>query len=204
MVGINPVRWRTGIDSGINVRHQPLWSWLGANPVANRPRTFFGPILALVLWLLGLCCLCLMMLWIQSPQQIVVLQFVAGYQTNLGVPHNVGGIRFADQLLGLRAHQANKGLITIKPTQIVRKNTDLTKIIGQTKSQLLVINFCMHGAMDENGPYLIPDDAEWSPETENRIHIDELLQILRNQPENQNSTIRCQSIGIALVFWSHR
>jgi len=189
MVGINPVRWRTGIDSGINVRHQPLWSWLGANPVANRPRTFFGPILALVLWLLGLCCLCLMMLWIQSPQQIVVLQFVAGYQTNLGVTHNVGGIRFADQLLGLRAHQANKGLITIKPTQIVRKNTDLTKIIGQTKSQLLVINFCMHGAMDENGPYLIPDDAEWSPETENRIHIDELLQILRNQPESQTKIV---------------
>jgi|GEM_PF-1367380 len=185
MAGIKPVRWRTGIESGLNIRHQPLWSWLGANPVANRPRTYFGPIFALVLWLFGLCCLCLMMLWIQSPNRIVVLQFVAGYQTNLGVPHNVGGIRFADRLVGLRDHQANEGLFDIKPSQIVRKKTDLAKAIGQVKTPMLVINFCMHGALDDNGPYLIPDDADWSPEPENRIRFDEILEILHNQPENQ-------------------
>lgn len=189
MAGINPVRWRTGIDSGISAQHQPLWSWLGVNPVANRPRTFFGPILALVLWLVGLCCLCLMMLWIQSPKQIVVLQFVAGYQTNLGVPHNVGAIRFADQLVGLHNHQANEGLVAITPPQIVRKNTDLAKAIAQNQSQMLLITFCMHGAMDDKGPYLIPDDAGSSPDPENRIHIDEILEILRKQPETQTKVV---------------
>ena len=186
MSGKIPVRWRTGLSTTMISQHQPLWSWLGANPVANRPRYLVGPIAGLVLWLVGLCSLCWMMLWIQKPKSVVMLQFVAGYQTNLAVPQNVAGVRCADQILALKDGILNSRQIEIAPPMVLRKETDISKAISEkSHAPLLILNFCMHGGYDDKGSFLIPDDADSSAGPKNRLRVDSLLAMLKKQPDSQ-------------------
>jgi hypothetical protein len=185
VAGNKPIHWRNGLSKGAAIRHQPLWGWLGANPVANHPQTYLGPLASLALWLVGLSTLCWMMTWIHRPQRLQVLQFVAGYQTNLAVPHNVQGIRLADQLQDLVGQSLDGRIVEVENPVIVRRGTDIAEKIRQAKGKFLVLNFSMHGGVDEDGPFLIVDDADSSDAPENRIKISEILDILKKQPANQ-------------------
>jgi hypothetical protein len=114
-----------------------------------------------------------------------VLQFVAGYQTNLAVPHNVQGIRLADQLQGLVGQSLDSRIVEVENPVVVRRGTDIAEMIRQAKGKFLVLNFSMHCGVDDDGPFLFVDDADSSDAPGNRIRISEILSILEKQPSNQ-------------------
>jgi len=183
--GSNRIRWRAAGGERLARPDSVRWTFLGANPVANAPRGRLGPLASLALWLVGICLLCWMTTWIHRPRHVRMIQFVAGYQTNLAVPHNVPGVKSAEALSLLDEGIINKSMVEILAPATLRKETDLAKSIAENTSPFLVINFFAHGGYDEKGPFLIPDDADTRWDPENRIRVGKILEIVAKQPEWQ-------------------
>lgn len=181
--GSNRIRWRAAGGERLARPDSVRWTFLGANPVANAPRGRLGPLASLALWLVGICLLCWMTTWIHRPRHVRMIQFVAGYQTNLAVPHNVPGVKSAEALSLLDEGIINKSMVEILAPATLRKETDLAKSIAENTSPFLVINFFAHGGYDEKGPFLIPDDADTRWDPENRIRVGKILEIVAKQPE---------------------
>ena len=183
--GNNNIRWRLTVGERPARARETRWSWLGANPVANTPKTLLGPLASMALWLVGLSALCWMTTWIHRPKHIEIVQFVAGYHSNLAVPHNVAGVRAAQTLSLLESGTIYKTMVEIQEPSTLRKDTDLAKAIGESKSPYLVVNFMAHGGVDDKGPFLLPDNATTDQDPENRIRVSKILEVIGRLPENQ-------------------
>ena len=90
--------WRSGLVNGMNTRHQPLWNLISPTPFRDINYGWIGPIARLSLWLVGLSMLCWMVLWLKISPNPTILQFVAGYETNLLLPANVAVMVAASSL----------------------------------------------------------------------------------------------------------
>lgn len=185
MSGSKQVQWRSGLASGIPTRHQPLWSWLAPKPFTEGPRFMLGPLAGLTIWLVGLSALGWMLLWIKAPKKITIVQFVAGYQTNLLVPQNYPGVRCGELIQGLEGTHLASSDVKILPPLEFRQETDIGRAIGDIDSPILVLNFFMLGSTDKDGPFLLTDDADSAAGRTKLIRVSQILEFLKKQPEKQ-------------------
>ena len=183
--GNNNIRWRLAGGERQARARDTKWSLLGTNPVANSPKVLLGPLASMALWLVGISALCWMTTWIHRPKHIQVVQLVAGYHSNLAVPHNVQGVRAAQTLSLLDGGTLNKSMVEIQEPSTLRKDTDLAKAIGESSSPYLIVNFMAHGGVDDQGPFLLPDNATTSQEPDNRIRVSKILEVMAALPEHQ-------------------
>ena len=124
MAGFAESKWRSGLETGNSRRHQPLWSWLVPTALRQQSISTMAPLWAFMLWLVGVSSLCWILTWVRPPAKVTILQFVAGYQTNLVVPHNVPGAKCAEmiQMVGESSYRKNE--VQVSPPLVLRSDTD--------------------------------------------------------------------------------
>ena len=185
MAGFAESKWRSGLESGNSRRHQPLWSWLV--PTALRQQSFntLAPLWALMLWLGGVSVLFWVLMWLRPPAKVTILQFVAGYQSNLLVPHNVPGVKCAEIIQTVGEGSFRKGEVHVAAPLVVRSDTDWQKDIREVKSEVLVINLFMMGSTDEKGPFLLTEDSGSAAHPTPHMTLANILEVLGKQPANQ-------------------
>ena len=142
--------WRSGLVNGMNTRHQPLWNWISPTPFRDINYGWIGPIARLSLWLVGLSMLCWMLLWLKISPNPTILQFVAGYETNLLLPANVAGVRCARNMVDLKNYLkastlqiGNAKTISVADLrQNDKGQTNLSNAIEDKKNEkVLILNF---------------------------------------------------------------
>jgi len=111
--------WRSGLVNGMNTRNQPLWNWISPTPFRDINYGWIGPIARLSLWLVGLSMLCWMLLWLKISPNPTILQFVAGYETNLLLPANVAGVRCARNMVDLKNYLKTRPFRSVTPKQFL-------------------------------------------------------------------------------------
>ena len=182
--------WRSGLVNGMNTRHQPLWNLISPTPFRDINYGWIGPIARLSLWLVGLSMLCWMVLWLKISPNPTILQFVAGYETNLLLPANVAGVRCARNMVDLKNYLkastlqiGNAKTITAADLrQNDKGQTNLSNAIEDKKNEkVLILNFFMSGSVNAKGPYLLPNDADKENNDENRLYVRDILKILKNK-----------------------
>ena len=185
MAGFAESKWRSGLETGNSRRHQPLWSWLVPTALRQQSISTMAPLWAFMLWLVGVSSLCWILTWVRPPAKVTILQFVAGYQTNLVVPHNVPGAKCAEmiQMVGESSYRKNE--VQVSPPLVLRSDTDWQKEIRAVNSPVLVVNFFVSGSTDEKGPFLLPDDSGSADHSTPFIAISSILEVLKAQPASQ-------------------
>lgn len=185
MAGFAESKWRSGMDGGNSSRHQPLWSWLVPKALRQQSFNTLAPLWAFMLWLVGVSSLCWILTWIRPPAKVTILQFVAGYQSNLLVPHNVPGVKCAEMIQMVGESSYRKGEVQVSPPLVLRGDTDWQKEIRGVNSPVLVVNFFVSGSTDENGPFLLPEDSGAAGRSPPFIPISSILESLKAQPASQ-------------------
>jgi hypothetical protein len=185
MAGFAESKWRSRLETGNSRRHQPLWSWLVPTALRQQSFTTLAPLLAFSLWLVGVSSLCWVLLWVRPPAKVTILQFVAGYQSNLLVPHNVPGVKCAEMIQMVGESSYRKEEVQVSPPIVLRSDTDWQKEIRPVTSPVLVVNFFVSGSTDEKGPFLLPDDSGAAGHNTPFITIASILETLKAQPASQ-------------------
>lgn len=185
MAGFAESKWRYGLEAGKTRRHQPLWSWLV--PKALRLKSFqtLAPLWAFMLWLVGVSSLCWVLMWVRPPAKVTVLQFVAGYQTNLLVPHNVPGAKCAEMIQLVGESSFRKSEVQVNPPMVLRSDTEWQKEIMNVNSPVLVVNLFVTGSTDDKGPFLLPDDSGNEGINSSFLPFSRILEVLKKQPASQ-------------------
>ena len=185
MAGFAETKWRSGLESGNSRRHQPLWSWLVPTALRQQSLNTLAPLWALMLWLSGVSLLFWVLMWLRPPAKVTILQFVAGYQSNLLIPHNVPGVKCAEMIQTVGEGLYRKGEVRVAAPLVVRSDTDWQKDIRDVKSDVLVMHFFLMGSTDEKGPFLLTDDSGAANRPTPHLNLASILEVLRSQPTNQ-------------------
>lgn len=185
MAGFAESKWRSGLESGNSRRHQPLWSWLVPTALRQQSLNTLAPLWALMFWLGGVSVLFWVLTWLRPPAKVTILQFVAGYQSNLLVPHNVPGVKCAEMIQTVGEGLYRKGEVRVTAPLVVRSDTDWQKDIRDVQSDVLVMNFFMMGSTDEKGPFLLTEDSGSANHPTPHLNLASILEALRKQPTNQ-------------------
>ena len=185
MAGFAESKWRSGLETGNTRRHQPLWSWLVPTALRQQSISTMAPLWAFMLWLVGVSSLCWILTWVRPPAKVTIIQFVAGYQTNLVVPHNVPGAKCAELIQMVGESSYRKQEVQVSPPIILRSDTDWQKEIRGVNSPVLVVNFFVSGSTDEKGPFLLPDDSGSADHSTPYLAVFSILEALKAQPASQ-------------------
>ncbi|MFM8930863.1 MAG: hypothetical protein ACKOS8_03165, partial [Gemmataceae bacterium] len=185
MAGFAESKWRSGLETGNTRRHQPLWSWLVPTALRQQSVSTLAPLWAFMLWLVGVSSLCWIFTWVRPPAKVTILQFVAGYQTNLLVPHNVPGAKCAEMIQMVGENIYRKKEVQVSPPLVLRSDTDWRKEIRSVSSPVLVVNFFVSGSTGEKGPFFLPDDSGSADHSAPFIAFASILETLKAQPASQ-------------------
>ena len=110
-----------------------------------------------------------------KPFRLVLLS--AGYETDLAVPHNVPGRKTVAKLAAWAG--ANEKIGVHRP-DLTRDLSALDEALKDCKSPTVVLFLAAHGAADEHGAYLIPQDA--SDPVQARVRLTDILDRLEKLP----------------------
>ncbi|WP_406695658.1 vWA domain-containing protein [Singulisphaera sp. Ch08] len=133
--------------------------------------------------------------WLWPPKPASLVLVGAGYEQNLAIPHNAYGRKslqmLADQAVPANAPSAwgsgrlrlEHGPLTL--TGDTRWDSGLTQFEGRT----LVLFLALHGGSDQDGAYLLTDDADARPIARNRLRLTAVLDRLAQLPSAMNKVL---------------
>jgi len=121
-----------------------------------------------------------LVLWLQPPEPARLIVWEAGYERNLQVPHNALARNAIAHIIA-EARQSGKLRTDSAPNRFTRGSAErMLQTLQNTRESTIVLAIAAHGAADEQGPYLLPDDC--TANSEHRLHISKLLEILKELP----------------------
>ncbi len=154
-----------------------------AGPVYYRP--FW--VLVAATFFLGFCTgLVWLVTWWSRPRPIQTLVLAAGYESNLAVPQNSLGRRWANELA------TRTGTVAAEFRRDSRWDAPLRKVRAQT----LILTIVAHGGADETGPYLLPSDTQLGPAPENRVRMTEVMERLGGLAADTRKVLILESGGM--------
>ena len=126
----------------------------------------------------------------------------ADYDDNSAIPLNVYGWNTLDGLAQVAKKTEDlgpwqAGRITYDGPRKLRFGTDWAKPLdGAPGNATLIIYMAVHGGSDEQGGYLIPQDAGVTDAKENRIRLTDVMEALRRLPERRRKVLLLDAAGI--------
>jgi hypothetical protein len=153
--------WRGALPSagGGPAKGGPAWKGGSApaaaarKPWSRKTKLAFG--VGLLGALAGLFVVVALLLRPPPPFRLVLVS--AGYETNLAVPHNVPGRKAVAKL---EAWAKDHPKVEVAPAALTADLKALDKALAGCKSPTVVLFLAAHGAADEDGPYLFPEDFD--------------------------------------------
>ncbi len=132
----------------------------------------------------------------KPPGHSTLVLVGAGYEENLGVPHNVYGREGLKALADWTAGYKKPFLLwggeiprlqhqTLEFRSTNRWDKDLDKFDEQT----IIVYFALHGGVDSKGAYLLPHDADPANPAESRLYLEDILARLAQLPEKKKVLI---------------
>ncbi len=124
-------------------------------------------------------------LWLWPPRASCVILVGAGYETNLAVPHNAEGRRSLAGLAAIARRAPTAMLWRSRGLRLARDPIPLTtrstweRDLSTATEPTVVLVFAAHGGSDDEGPYLLPDDAANTSSPRNRLRVEAILEGLR-------------------------
>jgi hypothetical protein len=178
--------WRNAPAKGAARAGTPAWKGAVESAAATRQpwsrksKLLFGG--ALVGVLVGAFVIVLLLLRPVKPFRLVVL--TAGYETNLAVPHNVAGKRSGAQLAAwarnVSAHPSVE--IEVREAALTDDLKTLETALEGCNEPTVVLFVSAHGAADEQGPYLVPQNCEQPDPSAARVRLHKILDRLAQLP----------------------
>jgi hypothetical protein len=145
---------------------------------------FIGILIAVALWLIPV-----------KPPTLILLG--AGYQKNLGVPHNVHGWNGLKDLYEWAKSDTASSYwggslpdALHEPRELTRDSDwDQEMHQGRFKEATVVLFLALHGGADLSGPFLLPGDAEPPDSDKNRLRLERILDSLGKLDSKKNKVL---------------
>jgi hypothetical protein len=167
------------------------WGWIIAGALV------LGVCLLSLLWLINL-------LRLPRPARLVLVG--AGYEANLQLPHNSYGWRGLQDLAALsdqpvsswvaRACAARYG----GPSGPIRLGVEGKNRWGESLKDVpeptIVVVMALHGGVDAEGAYLLPQNAKALPESRDRLRMTEVLGLFRGLPRPKKKVLILDAAGM--------
>jgi hypothetical protein len=120
----------------------------------------------------------IVVLWLIPAKPIRLVLVTAGYETNLSIPHNVAGRQTAAKLAALFK---DSKLVEVKACELTSDLAALDEALARCGSQTVVVLVAAHGGADDEGAYLVPQDAELHDRDRSRVRLTTLLDRLKTK-----------------------
>ncbi|SIO60649.1 hypothetical protein SAMN05444166_6473 [Singulisphaera sp. GP187] len=133
--------------------------------------------------------------WLWPPKPASLFLVGAGYEQNLAIPHNAYGRRSL-QVLANQAVPANapsgwgSGRLRLAHGPLMfTGDTAWDSGLAQFEGRTLVLFLALHGGSDQDGAYLLTDDADARPIARNRLRLTAVLDRLAKLPTAMNKVL---------------
>ena len=202
------VSWRVGGGRGVDPsgrfwRRGPL-TQPGGGSARRRVAWLVG--LAVVLGL-GLAFTLWMFSLLRLPRPARLVLVGAGYQSNLQIPHNAPGWAGLRDLAGLGDLPPSSRLAQLCGARY-RRSGDPILLDGRARDRwgdvlrdipepTIVVVMAMHGGVDREGPYLLPDDATAVPESTDRLRMTDVFRAFAGLPRYKKKVLILDATGLA-------
>jgi hypothetical protein len=155
--------------------------------VAAAALALFAAFCGLLVWVV---------LWLDRPGAVRVVVLAAGYEQNLGVPHNVYGRRWAEGLAAAASGGPTEGLLRGDPggPAEFRARAAWDAGLRGVRGGTVVLAVAAHGGADADGAYLLPTDAGPGPAAANRLRLTAVLDRLAELPAKANKVLLLDAV----------
>jgi hypothetical protein len=194
---------RRGIDAGGRFwRNAPSptsghasWRWRTGWIIAG------GLILAVCLvstfWLISL-------LRLPRPARLVLVG--AGYEANLQIPHNSYGWRGLQDLAALSDQPVSSWIAWACAARYGRSSSPIrldvetqdrwAEALKAVPEPALVVVMALHGGVDSDGAYLLPQNARALPESGDRLRMKDVLRLFGTLPRSKKKVLILDATGM--------
>ena len=148
-------------------------------------------------WLISL-------LRLPRPARLVLVG--AGYESNLQIPHNSYGWRGLQDLAALadqpvsswiaRACDARYGRSSGPIRLEVEAKDRWGEALKGVPEPTIVVVMALHGGVDAEGAYLLPQDAKARPEAKDRLRMTEVLRLFGTLPRSKKKVLILDATGM--------
>lgn len=133
--------------------------------------------------------------WFRPPPPACLLLIGAGYEDNLELPPNLAGRIALERFARLAGNSSPFSAIVPRSGRLrlgegiieLRTGSDWSARLGRCPERTLIVLLAAHGGADTEGPYLLPSDADSSPEA--RIRFEEVVNRLASLPAEKNKVL---------------
>ena len=188
--------WRPAVSRAVH-RRGPAPPWRQQTVVPLRPTRRFNRRRQAVIAGLGfMVCLglfCWASFWLWPPSGACIILLGAGYEDNLAIPHNAYGRRSLNDLLEVSSSPNTAFFWGSRQLRLKHEPRELH--VGDDwnagwtdfPEKTLVVYLACHGAVDDQGAYLLPQDAGTRPE--DRLRLTAILDRLAALPADKNKVL---------------
>ncbi|QDU62430.1 hypothetical protein Pan216_32970 [Planctomycetes bacterium Pan216] len=158
---------------------------------------FFGVTLGVWIWVL---------LWYVPLQSSSIVLVGTAYEKNLELPPNTYGMQTLVDILGQplleqRFLFKNVGVEKLgNEVRPFRVDVDWADGIEVVKTPTLIVYFSAHGGADQEGAYLLPQDARIANTSEDRVRMRSVIQRLGKLPKSLNKILVLDVTDLE-VYW---
>ncbi|HYT93224.1 MAG TPA: hypothetical protein VEL76_31185, partial [Gemmataceae bacterium] len=156
--------WKGGVDDTKGGK-QP-WS---KNARLALAACLFGGVVAVTV-------IVILWLWPLKPPLLVVLS--AGYETNLAIPQNAPGRAAAREFAEWGRGEGKENFKGVEQGDLTSNLESLRKTLAASRAKTVVLFLAAHGSADEEGVYLVPQDADIKDRAKSRVRLDQILTLL--------------------------
>jgi hypothetical protein len=187
---------------------QPQWRREPATPSADQRR--WSKKTKLGLTALGFLIFCGVLLWavllLMPPKPACLVLWVGDDEENLAIPANPSGRTAARQLEALTQSGSDSlfwrsGLLHLKQaTQELRTDQPWDHHLEKFKEKTIVLFFAVHGGVDLEGAYLLPQDSNGRADEKNRLRLTRVLDRLAELPKDKNKLLILDATQVT-AYW---
>jgi len=153
--------------------------------------------LASFVWLINL-------LRLPRPARLVLVG--AGYESNLQIPHNSYGWRGLQDLKELSDQPVSSWIARACAARYRRATDPILldlaakdrwgEVLKDVPEPTIVVVMALHGGVDAEGAYLLPNDAKALPESRDRLRMTDVLRLFGGLPRHKKKVLILDATGI--------
>ena len=153
---------------------------------------------------LGACFWLISLLHLPRPVRLVLVG--AGYEDNLQIPHNAYGWRGLQDLAALSDRPVSSWIARLcsaryqlagEPILLDTRAIDRWGVVLKDFLEpTIVVVMALHGGVDSQGPYLLPQDAKALPESPDRVRMTDVLRLFGRLPRYKKKVLILDTTGL--------
>ena len=126
--------------------------------------------------------------WLQPQKQIRLTLIGADYAENLSVNLNVSGWNDLNSIVEMAHNDSHAMKFRVGSSPVVFQNdTKWDSDLEHANERTIVVYFSAHGAADEQGAYLMPQNC--SPDKEFRLNVGKIIERLKQVPAGKKKLL---------------